>query len=231
MVIEMKSNQEKNGRFKIKASQEWPLWVIMAGMIIAGVLLYPDLPDKVPSHWNVQGQIDAYQTRFWGAFFAPLMTLGIYLLMIIVPAIDPRRENYARFSGAYNFLRWALVLFFGCIYAATILVALGYAINMALLVKAMVAILLLIIGNFMGQFRHNYFVGIKTPWTLDNEEVWQRTHRMGSKLWVAGGLICLLLSPVNASWAAVVFFTTIMIMAIAPIVYSYLIFAKIKSTS
>jgi len=227
----MINNQDKTGRFSIKVSNEWPLWLIMGGMLLAALFLYPHLPDKVPSHWNVRGEIDAYQTRFWGAFFAPSMTVAIYILMVIVPAIDPRRENYRRFSGAYNFLRWALVIFFGCIYAATILVAFGYPVNMSLLVKAMVAVLFLIIGNFMGQFRHNYFVGIKTPWTLANEEVWQRTHRMAGKIWVAGGLICLLLSPFDTVWSAVVFFSAIMIMAIVPIVYSYLIFNRITNSS
>ncbi|MDD4171158.1 MAG: SdpI family protein [Syntrophomonas sp.] len=209
--------------------RDWPLWVLMVGLLIIAVCVYPHLPDKVPSHWNIQGEVDGYQSRFWGAFFAPLMAMGLYLLLLFLPIIDPKRDNYLRFTSAYSFMRWSLVIFMATIYGITILVALGYSINVGLVVKAMVSFLLIIIGNFMGQFRHNYFVGIRTPWTLANEEVWQRTHRLGSKIWVIGGLVCLSMSVFDTVWAAVVFFTAIMIMTLVPIIYSYIIFNKIQN--
>ncbi|MEA4925891.1 MAG: SdpI family protein [Syntrophomonadaceae bacterium] len=208
--------------------KEWPLLLLMAGLLLTAVLVYPHLPDQVPSHWNMQGEVDDYQGRFFGAFFAPLLTVGLYLLLLFLPLIDPKRDNYLKFKGAYTFLRWGLVVFMAVVYGLTILAALGYAINIGLAVKAMVSFLLIVIGNFMGQFRHNYFVGIKTPWTLANEEVWQRTHRLGGKLWVIGGLFCLAVSPFDAGWAAVIFFGAIMVMTIVPILYSYLLFAKLK---
>ncbi|MGI5921084.1 MAG: SdpI family protein [Syntrophomonadaceae bacterium] len=206
--------------------REWPLWVLLLGLLVSGIIVYPHLPPQVPGHWNIHGEVDAYYSRQFGAFFVPLMTVGIYLLMLFIPMIDPRRENYVRFSGAYTFLRWALVLFFTVLYLATILIALGYTVDVALIIKAMVAVLLIVTGNYMGQFRHNYFVGIRTPWTLANEEVWQQTHRMGAKIWVAGGLVCLVMAPIKSVWAAYVFFTSIMIMTLVPIVYSYILFKK-----
>lgn len=206
---------------------DWPLWVLMAGLVLASIIVYPYLPDKVPGHWNIHGQVDAYYPRSFGAFFAPFLTIAIYLLMLFIPLLDPRRDNYQRFSGAYTFLRWSLVIFFMLVYAATILVALGYQVNVALLVKAMVAILFIIIGNYMGQFRHNYFVGIKTPWTLANEEVWQRTHRMGGRIWVLGGFICLAMAFFQAGWSAYVFFAALLLMTFIPMVYSYIIFNKL----
>jgi len=209
--------------------RDWPLWVLMVGLLIIAVWVYPHLPDKVPSHWNIQGEVDGYQSRFWGAFFAPLMAMGLYLLLLFLPIIDPKRDNYLRFTSAYSFMRWSLVIFMAIIYGITILVALGYSINVGLVVKAMVSFLLIIIGNFMGQFRHNYFVGIRTPWTLANEEVWQRTHRLGSRIWVIGGLVCLAMSVFNTVWSAVVFFTVIMIMTLVPIIYSYIIFNKFQN--
>lgn len=208
-------------------SRDWPLWLLMAGLLISAIVVYPHLPEQVPGHWNIHGEVDAYYSRFFGAFFPPLMAIGLYLMMLFIPLIDPRRDNYRRFTGAYTFLRWSLVVFFGILYAATILVALGYPVNVALAVKAMVSVLLIIIGNFMGQFRHNYFVGIKTPWTLSSEEVWQGTHRLGGRIWVVGGLVCLAMSLVDSPWGAVVFFTAIMLMTIVPIVYSYLLFKKL----
>lgn len=209
--------------------RDWPLWIIMAGLLLASILVYPHLPDKVPGHWNIQGQVDAYYSRSFGAFFAPFLTIAIYLLMLLIPLLDPRRDNYQRFSGAYTFLRWSLVVFFMLVYAATILVAMGYQVDVALMVKALVAILFIVIGNFMGQFRHNYFVGIKTPWTLANEEVWQRTHRMGGRIWVLGGFVCLAMAPLQANWSAYVFFAVLFLMTCIPVVHSYLVYTKLQS--
>jgi uncharacterized membrane protein len=103
-------------------------------------------------------------------------------------------------------------------------VALGYNLNVGFLVKGGVALLFTLLGNIMGQLKHNYFVGIKTPWTLASEEVWRRTHRMAGKLWVLGGLICLALSPAQTLWGAYVFVACIALMAVVPIVYSCVIF-------
>ncbi len=208
--------------------RDWPIWILMAGILITAVWVYPHLPDKVPSHWNIHGQVDAYSSRTFGAFFEPLIVIGLYFLMLLMPLIDPKRDNYQRFSSAYTFLRWSLVILFSVLYVTTTLVALGYPLNVGFIVKAIVSILFIIIGNFMGQFRHNYFVGIRTPWTLANEEVWQRTHRLGSKIWVIGGLVCLAMSVVNSSWGAIIFFISLMGMTIIPIVYSYVIFEKLK---
>lgn len=225
----MEMNNDKRYRLDWNTVRhDWPLWVLMTGLLLAAVLVYPHLPDKVPGHWNIHGQVDAYYPRSFGAFFAPLLTIAIYFLMLFTPVLDPRRDNYQRFSGAYTFLRWSLVFFFALIYIATIMVSLGYPVNIALMVKTLVAILFIIIGNYMGQFRHNYFVGIKTPWTLANEEVWQRTHRMGGRIWVLGGLLCLAMAPFQTSWSAYLFFAAIMLMTIVPTVYSYIIFTKLK---
>jgi uncharacterized membrane protein len=208
--------------------QEWPIWLLLIGTLIVGVIIYPSLPDQVPSHWNFQGEVDAYSSREFGAFMLPLLNIGLYLMMLFMPLIDPKRDNYARFAGAYRLLRFALVIFMTVIYAITILSAFGYQINTGLVVKAFVALLFMLIGNFMGQMRHNYFVGIKNPWTLANEEVWQRTHRFSGKLWVIGGLITLLLAPVQALWGVYLFFIVIVILVVLPMVYSYLLFRRLS---
>jgi len=208
--------------------RDWLLWLMMIGMFVFAFWIYPRLPAMVPGHWNLQGEIDRYYPKTFGAFFAPLLTVGLYLLMLFLPLIDPRRDNYERFAGAYTFMRWGLVIFLAIIYGISIMAALGYGLDVALLIKGLVAILFIVIGNFMGQFRHNYFVGIKTPWTLANEEVWRRTHRLSGRIWVVCGLACLAVSPIESPWGAGVFFAALMIMVVVPIVYSYIIFADLQ---
>lgn len=203
---------------------DWLLWVVMLAAVAAGAILYPRLPEQVPSHWNFQGQVDGYSSRAFGAFFFPLLTIGVYILLVVAPKIDPRQENYARFAGAYRLLRWGFVLLFTALWVVTILAALSYPVNVGLIVKAGVGLLLVVIGNVMGQMRHNYFVGIRTPWTLANEEVWRKTHRLGARMFVVCGLICLVLSPVTALWGAYFYFASIMCAAVVPIVFSYFAF-------
>jgi uncharacterized membrane protein len=206
--------------------REWPIWTLLIGTLIAAIVIYPHLPDQVPIHWNIKGEVDNYGSRAFGAFMLPLTNIGLYLLMLFLPLIDPRRDNYARFAGAYRLMRGGMVLFFCVLYAASIMSVMGIAINIGMLVKAAVAVLFIIIGKFMGQMRPNYFVGIKIPWTLANEKVWEKTHRMGGRLWVGCGFLELALAPVDTVWGAYLYFGLILVMATVPILYSYFAFRK-----
>ncbi|SHF71196.1 Uncharacterized membrane protein [Desulfofundulus australicus DSM 11792] len=225
-----KENKSEGYSLNWKALKpDWPLWVILAGLIIAGFLLYPMLPEQVPVHWNIRGGVDRYGSRAYGAFFAPLLTCGLYALMLVMPLVDPWRENYARFGGVYRLLRWSLVLFMAGIYAAATAAALGYGLDIGLLVKGGVALLFVAVGNVMGQVQPNFFVGIRTPWTMASTEVWRRTHRLAAKVWVLGGLICLVLAPVRSPAGAYVFFACVAVMGLAPMIYSYAIFRRLRN--
>jgi len=174
--------------------------------------------------------VDAYGTRLQVAFTAPLLALGIYLLMLVTPLTDPGRRNYPRFAGAYRLLRWGLVLFMAWIYGIWMAAALGHSVDILLAVKLSVSLLLLAIGNVMGQLRHNYFMGIRTPWTLASEEVWRRTHRLAGRLWVLGSLICLLLSFFPGFWSAAAFIAVIVLMTLIPVVYSFMYYRSLESS-
>lgn len=229
-MISVKNNQDTPVyRLEWKTfRKEWPIWLLMLGILILAIYIYPHLPEKVPTHWNLQGQVNQYSSRSFGAFFAPLLNISLYLLLLVTPLIDPKRNNYIRFAGAYTLFRWALVLFMSGLYVVTILVALGHPVNIGLLVKGAVAVLFILIGNMLGQLRFNYFVGIRTPWTLANEAVWRLTHRLGSRIWVAGGLVCLAAAFINAPWGSYIFFGALAVIVLVPVVYSYLVFARIN---
>lgn len=207
---------------------DWPAVLLILGGLIAGVLLYPHLPDRVPSHWNIRGEVDAYSSKFWSAFGIPLMTAGIYVMMLVLPALDPRKQNYARFAGAYRLLKLILAAFFSGVYLLVVTSALGYPIPVDRAMQFGVSLLILLLGNLMGQLRHNYFVGIKTPWTLASETVWQKTHRFGGRVWVTAGFTGILGSLIGGSIGVALLIAALAAAGLVPIVYSYLAFRKLE---
>jgi len=205
---------------------DWPIILIILCSFIAGAALYSHMPERVPGHWNFKGEVDRYTSRFGGAFSMPLVTTGIYALMLVLPFIDPRRENYRKFAGAYRVMKFVLVIFMTLIYLITMLSVFGYRVPVDRVTMAGISLLFIVLGNYMGQIRHNYFVGIKTPWTLANEQVWQKTHRLGGRLLVAAGLISLVASLFGGVTGWVVMGVALGAATVIPTVYSYLEFRR-----
>lgn len=223
---EMGKIRETNRGLGEDLISDWPLLLIILGSLAVGVMVYPQLPEMVASHWNFKGHVDGYSSRFWGAFGIPLMTAGIYALMLVLPLIDPRRENYKKFAGVYRLFKVVLVIFMTGVYLIVILNALGYRVPVDRAIMAGISLLFLVLGNFMGQIRHNYFVGIKTPWTLANEQVWQKTHRLGGRLWVAAGLVGLAASLLGGTAGGIIMAVALGVATVVPMVYSYIEFHR-----
>ena len=209
--------------------REWSLLLLILGALIAAIVIYPKMPDAVPIHWNVQGEIDDYGSKGFGTFFLPVMNLGMYVLLLVTPKLDPKRANYAKFDGSYRIIRFTIHLFFTLMFALTIYAALGHPVDIGLWIPAGVSVLFIILGNVMGRVRHNYFVGFKLPWTLASEEVWQRTHRFGSKLMVIGGIfafVSVFLTEGNLRF--ILMMSGILLPTLIIIVYSYVIYRKLN---
>lgn len=221
--------RERNQGLSNILISEWPLLLLILSSLVAGAVLYPQMPEVVPSHWNIKGEVNGYSSRFWGTFGIPLMTAGIYAMMLALPSIDPRKENYQKFAGVYRIFKAVLVIFMTGIYLIMILSALGYPIPVNRVMPAAVSVLFVVLGNFMGQIRPNYFVGIKVPWTLANEQVWQKTHRLAGKLWVAAGLIGLVAALIGDATGGVILGVSLGVATVIPVVYSYLEFRKLKN--
>lgn len=209
--------------------REWAYLVIVLGMLLAAAFIYPSMPDQVPIHWNAQGVVDGYGTKGFGTFMLPVMNFGFYFLFLAIPILDPQKANYAKFAGSFRLIRFVFHLFFALIFALTIYASLGHSVDISLWVPAAVSILFIILGNRMGRVRHNYFVGFRLPWTLANEEVWQRTHRFGSKAMVIGGILSFIgifLTTGNARFA--VLMIGVMGPTILVTIYSYVIFKRMN---
>jgi len=207
--------------------KDWVILILIVIGFVIGMFFYSSLPSRVPIHWNAQGQIDGYGSKFFGTFGIPLMNLGIYLLFLVLPYIDPKRKNYESFQSTYQYLKYLLIVFFLGLEMTTLLIATGVVDNTPVLIQILISLLFISLGNVMGRFKPNYFVGIKTPWTLANEQVWRKTHRMAGPIWVIGGTLNILLAVTGMTFNGIAFIIIIGALAILPIVYSYIIYQKI----
>ncbi len=211
--------------------KDWLILILISLGFALGAYFYPSLPDKVAIHWNLQGEVNGYGNRFVGAFGIPLVNLGIYLLFIVLPYIDPKRKNYDSFQSTYQYLKCLLVIFLLVIQLTTLLIAKGVVINQSVFIPILVSLLFIAIGNVMGRFKFNYFVGVKTPWTLANEEVWRRTHRMAAPLWVIGGILNILLTITGITFNGITSLIIVLAIVVIPIVYSYVTYQKIANVN
>ncbi len=172
-----------------------PVSLIILSFILS-IFFYQHFPGRVPIHWNLAGQPNGYGTAFFAAFFFPVLILGLYLLFLIIPYIDPRKERYAEFAKIYHIFKSLVIALMVAIYIVASMSGMGIAVPVAMVIPILIGILFIAIGNYFGKIRSNFMMGIRTPWTLSNEDVWNRTHRFGGKLFIVGGIIMILSSVV-----------------------------------
>lgn len=206
----------------------WQFWVrILLLLVMGGIGWYfaDKLPDRVPMHWNFAGEADGFTNRTWGLLTVPLMSIGLLLLFWYLPKLDPKREKYKQFRESWEELQTYFMIFMVYTYAISLYAAVA-KIDVGAWVMGGIGLLFVLLGNLLGKIRQNYFVGIKVPWTLNNEEVWNKTHRVGGWCFVLAGLIMM----VNAGMKFMVgwvFGVAMVVCLVVPIVYSYVIYRRI----
>ncbi len=204
------------------------IWILLGLFAIASIVVYPSLPEQVPSHWNIDGEVDAYSSREFGAFFPPAMAIGMFLLLAVVPHIDPKGANFKKYGKVYDVFVWMMVVFFMILGIITWLAALGYAVSVGKIIGTLAALLFIVLGNYLPKIQYrNYTFGIRTPWTLDNEEVWRQTHRWAGKAMVAGGFIALLGMLANERTGFYLLMAGILLPSLGATIYSYLLYRRI----
>ena len=202
--------------------RKWIPLLIIAAAVIASAVVYPRLPEGVPTHWNgMSGQPNGWSGRLMGAWMLPILLVAIWAFMRVLPAIDPRGSNYAKFGGAFEGIIVSIMLFLLALHIIILRAALGYPVAMQRVVPIGVGALLVVIGNLLPRARPNWFVGIRTPWTLSSDRVWEKTHRFGGHVFVAGGLLIVLGALVMPQWAHVVLLTAILLCTATVLIYSY----------
>ncbi len=193
-----------------------------------GSIAYPLLPSRIASHWNYLGQVDGYSSKFWGIFLLPIVMLIAFVFMKFFQKLDPKSENIKKFETSYNSFLFVFNIFFFVIFSFTLLWSLGIYLYINKLMALLLAFLFYFVGNLLKVTQQNYFIGIRTPWTLHSEIVWNKTNALGGKLFqvVAGLSLIGLLYP--NYWLALVFIPLFFVIFYIYI-YSYLEFKKLQN--
>ncbi|MGE4282098.1 MAG: SdpI family protein [Clostridia bacterium] len=203
------------------------MWAFSMLPVLLTLIVFEKLPDQIPMHWNIHGEIDAWYSKFPWAFAIPLLGIIITVLISVLPKIDPKKENYEKFKPQYFIIRLFVIIFLAVMQIIIIFTSMGATfLKVDTIIKFLVGILFIILGNLMPKLKQNYFVGIKTPWTLANEVVWTKSHRHGGFVWFGTGFIMSGLAFVPGMGSSVVYFTLIFVSAIEPIIYSWIRFRK-----
>jgi len=206
-------------------------WILLGANALLFIILFlvfnHQLPDQMASHYNFKGEQDRTMAK-WG-FWLLYGAIGVALpsFLSAVRYLDPRKNNYTRFEGYFHLIRWAVSLFFQAVMLLVILDNTGYKLPTVNFVVGGIGILWMILGNRMGQVRSNFFIGIRTPWALMDEQNWRLTHRLGARVWFAAGLIMFVSAWfVSPYWTAAVIPVCALGSALIPAVYSYLLYRR-----
>lgn len=200
--------------------------ILIFAAVLMGIVSYPYLPEEVPIHWNASGEPDNYASKAFALFFMPAVMLFVYLLISIVQIIDPRRKNIQKFGKNVDIINYIIMFVLLIVHGMTILYGLGREINMSVVAPGITGILFIVIGNYMPRFKLNYFIGIRTPWTLANEKVWTRTHQLGGKIFVIGGLLLLLTALLPPPWNIIALILIVLAIVLIPALFSFKLYKK-----
>ncbi|RLE41585.1 hypothetical protein DRJ19_05640 [Candidatus Woesearchaeota archaeon] len=203
--------------------------IAVLGMIlfsfVIGIYFYPQMPEKMASHWNAQGQVDGYMPKFWGLFLIPFILVGLALLFVAIPRIDPLKENIEKFRKYYDGFIILFFVFMLSVYSQVILWNLGVKITPNVILPIGLGILFFYCGILCENVKQNWFIGIRTPWTLSSERVWEKTHKIGGKLFKIAGVIAFF-GVFFQSYALFFILVPVISVAAYTIIYSYFEYQK-----
>lgn len=193
--------------------------------LLLSLTVFSSLPEQIPAHWNVYGTVDRFAPKLT-VFIFPGIIFLITILFQFMRRTDPNSDNYDKFQREYHRYTFVIGLVFFAVQIMTIAAAFRMDFNVNLIFCLGIGSLFIFIGNLLPKTKHNYFIGIRTPWTLADEQNWFRTHRIAGKIWVLGGLIVALTALAPESFQVPVFLTVLAVMVVTPFVYSYTEFRK-----
>ena len=189
--------------------------------IFIGLILWNQLPEQMPTHWNAAGEVDGWSGKAFAVFGLPLIMVAAQWLCMLGTAADPKKNNHS--EKVLHLVLWIIPVLSVVLHAVTYATALGHAVPMEVVMPILIGLIFTIIGNYMPKCKQNYTIGIKIPWTLDNEENWNRTHRFAGWLWTFCGIAIMCTGFFGGFW---VFLPITLLMVLTPIIYSYVLHRK-----
>jgi uncharacterized membrane protein len=200
--------------------------VLVLSSFAAVALLYQQLPDIVPVHWGLRGEANRYAPKPWGPFVGPIISAALFTIFLTLPHISPKGFRIGPFFRAYRIIQLSLQIFLFAILVAQLLSGIGLAVPIGRVAIVSAGALIVVLGNFMGKVRKNFFVGIRTPWTLSNDEVWSRTHRLGGWLMVLAGSVFAIAGLIGRG--ILIGTAALSVAAVVPVIYSYIVSRQIE---
>ncbi len=215
------------------SSARWASLIVTAlcGTAFAlGYLFYGELPDRMASHWGIDGTADGYMDKPWGTFLLPSLMVVLSALLFAVPRMDPRKANLEGWRGYYDAFIVLFTAFFLYLHVLVLIYNLGWMIDVGSWLMPSFAVLWFYIGILLGHARKNWFVGIRTPWTLTDEDNWTATHRLATATFKSAGILLLLgvFLPSAVLWYAAL--PILLASALIPVVYSYVLYRRNRTT-
>ena len=199
--------------------------ILISLALLAGAVLWNQLPDQMASHWNVNDEVDGTMSKFWGVFLMPLITLGMLALFIVLPGVDPLKANIAQFRESFNLFIMLIVAFMLYVHGLTLAWSLGFSnFKMSTAMLPFMGVLFIAIGFMLRKAKRNFFIGIRTPWTLSSDSVWDKTHQIGSILFMASGALAILGGFFGGMTAFWLMFVPLIGSSLFLVVYSYVLY-------
>ena len=210
----------------MKNKLNWLEAFLLVAPLVALAILWNDIPERVPIHWNLRGEINRWTTKTHGMLAMPLASGVIVLLLHVLPRLDPKLRRSGgtpgRMQSVLGILRITLAAFFLAIFGMQVAAALGHPAPAARIVPISILLLLAVIGNYLSTLRPNYFVGLRTPWTLESPATWRATHRLGGRLTFYGAVLLLILQFfVSESAFFILFISSVVLLAVWTLWYSW----------
>ena len=207
-----------------------PFIIIFVFPFVLIALHWGQIPEKIPVHWNIRGEVDRYGNT-WEIFILPVVNILVFLLILGLARIDPKK-NYQKYSRTLLKIQLGVALLLLLIFILSFYAALGYKMAIMEYTSLGVSILFIVLGNYLSKIRPNYFVGIRTPWTLESEDVWKKTHRFGGRLMIGiGFLILIVFFILSKEWSFGLMIGCSAVLSIAMFLYSFLIYQKTDKNS
>jgi uncharacterized membrane protein len=210
----------------MRKSEAIALTIVVVSFVTA-VYFYYQLPETIVSHWNFYGQPDGYTSKLFGLFLIPFLLLGLLMLFMVLPKIDPFKESYKKFRKYYDMFVVLIITMLFYLYVLTIVWNLGFMFDLIQFLSPAFGLIFYYAGIMTENAKRNWFVGFRTPWTMSSEKVWNKTNRLGGKLFKIGGFVALF-GIVFSMYALILSLALLVLFSFYTFIYSYFEYKKEK---